>query len=56
MPVIGIELAYFCRRSTRPRLVFGHFGAAKSADLGQDAGGIGPVVGGGGAGRGPTRA
>ena len=35
---IGSKLAYFCRRSTRPRLVLGHFGAAKGADLGQDAG------------------
>ena len=27
--------AYFWRRSTLSRLVFGHFGVAKSADLGQ---------------------
>lgn len=38
MPFCGSKLACFWRRSTRPRLVFGHFGAAKSADLGQDAG------------------
>ena len=37
MPVIGIKSTYFWRRSTRPRLVFSHFGAAEGADLGQDA-------------------
>lgn len=34
-PIIGSKLVYLGCRSTRPCLVFGHFGDAKSDDLGQ---------------------